>query len=98
MSEKNVQTGPVTIEATVRKGVGKSYTRKLRRGGKLPGNLMVKGKSTAIEFDPKNLSLAVKAGRQFNLVLEGKTIPVVIKDMAIEPLKRAPLHVDLMPQ
>jgi ribosomal protein L25 (general stress protein Ctc) len=98
MSEKKTQEGPITIEATVRTGAGKSYTRKLRASGKLPGNLVVKGKSTMIEFDPKDLSLAVKAGKKFNLVLSGKTIPVEIDGIAVESLKRKPLHVDLKPQ
>ena len=98
MSEKKIQEGPVTIEASVRTGTGKSYTRKLRAAGKVPGNLMQSGKSTSIEFDPKNLSLAVKSGRKFNLILAGKTIPVQIQDLTVGALKRELLHVDLMPQ
>lgn len=98
MSEKQVQTGPVTIEASVRTSTGKSYTRKLRAKGMVPGNLMQGGKSTSIEFNPKDLSTAIKSGRKFNLVLSGKTIPVQIKELAVGAVKRELLHVDLMPQ
>ncbi len=87
----------VTIEAVGRTGTGKSYTHKLRRAGKVPGVLLEKGKSTLLELDPKLISKAWKSGdRKFNLVFNGKTSPVKIHELQIDPVKRYCVHVDLM--
>lgn len=50
-----------------------------------------------IEIDPKFLSVAWKGDKKFTLHLEGKEIPVIIKELQINSVKRTPLHVDLMP-
>jgi len=87
----------VTIEAQVRTGSGKSYTNKLRRAGKIPAVLLETGKATNLELDPKLLPKAWKlGGRKFNMVLDGKTIPVKIQELQVDPVKRHALHVDLM--
>lgn len=87
----------VTIEAALRTGTGKSYTHKLRRAGKIPAVLLEQGKATTLELDPKLLPKAWKnGGRKFNMVLEGKTIPVKIQELQLHPVKRVALHVDLM--
>jgi large subunit ribosomal protein L25 len=87
----------VTIEATIRTGTGKSYTRKLRSSGKIPAVLLDGGKSTILELDPKYLSKAWKScDRKFTMVFEGKNIPVKIQELQLDPVRRAALHVDLM--
>jgi large subunit ribosomal protein L25 len=87
----------VTIEAALRTGTGKSYTHKLRRAGKIPAVLLENGKATNIELDPKLLSKAWKnGGRKFDMVLDGKTVPVKIQELQVDPVKRLALHVDLM--
>ena len=87
----------VTIEAQLRTGSGKSYTNKLRRAGKIPAVLLETGKATNLELDPKLLPKECKfGGRQFNMVLDGKTIPVKIQELQVDPVKRHALHVDLM--
>lgn len=86
----------VTIEATSRTQTGKGYARKLRREGKIPGVLMENGKSTMLELNPKLLSKAYLGGRKFNMTFNGQTRVVEIKDVAIDVVKRLPLHVDLM--
>lgn len=86
----------VTIEAQVRSGRGKGYTRKLRAAGKIPANIMDKATATAIELDPKYLSKAWKGNKQFNLVLNGATRVVSIHELQIDPVRRLALHVDLM--
>jgi ribosomal protein L25 (general stress protein Ctc) len=87
----------VTIEAQLRTGSGKSYTNKLRRAGKIPAVLLETGKATNLELDPKLLPKAWKfGGRKFNMVLDGKTIPVKIQELQVDPVKRHALHVDLM--
>ena len=87
----------VTIEATLRTGTGKSYTHKLRKAGKIPAVMLDAGKATNLELDPKLLPKAWKfGGRKFNLVLDGKTIPVKIQELQVDPVRRHALHVDLM--
>ena len=88
----------VAIEATLRTGKGKTYTRKLRRDGKVPAVLNSKGKSTLLELDPKLLSRAWRdCGKQFDLVLGGQTQRVEITELQVHPVKRLALHVDLTP-
>ena len=87
----------VSIEAALRTGTGKSYTRKLRKAGKIPAVLLENGKSTTLELDPKLLPKAWKSGdRKFNMVLEGKTVAVKIQELQVDPVRRSALHVDLM--
>ena len=91
MSEK------VTIEGKAREGRGKGYARKLRASNMIPANLIGAAKSTPIELDPKWLSKAWKQNdRKFDLVLNGETKTVVIKELQVHPVKRNALHVDLM--
>jgi ribosomal protein L25 (general stress protein Ctc) len=86
-----------TIEASHRTGTGKGYNNKLRRGGKVPAVFLNNGKSTLLELDPKLLPKAWKqGGRKFNMVLDGKTTPVKIHELQVDPVKRFCLHVDLM--
>ncbi len=75
---------------------GKGYARKIRRQGKIPANILDKAQSEMIELDPKWLSKAWKSGKKFSLNLDGKTRTVTIKELQIDPVKRAPLHVDLV--
>ncbi len=90
-------TTQITIESARRTETGKSYTRKLRKAGKVPAVLLDKGKSSLIELDPKQLPKAWKSNdRKFNLVLDGKTSLVKIQELQVDPVKRHCLHVDLM--
>lgn len=93
MSETNTL---ITIEATIRTGIGKSYTRKLRKAGKVPGIILSKGKTTMIEFDPKLLPKAYKASKTFSLKMDGGAKTVKIHELHVDPVSRAPLHVDLV--
>ncbi len=86
----------VTIEGQLRKESGKSYCRKVRKRGLIPGNLMEKARSTMIELDPKLLSKAWLGDKKFNLVLAGVSKTVMIHELQIHPLKRSALHVDLV--
>ena len=91
------ETIEVSIEASRRTGTGKSYTRKLRAGGKVPAVLLDNGSSTLLELDPKLLPKAWKSGgRKFNMVLDGKTTLVKIQELQIHPVRRTAVHVDLM--
>ena len=86
----------VTIEGKLREETGKGAARKLRAAGMIPANLLEKGKATSISIDPKWLSKAWQNGKQFNLVLDGATKKVTIKELQINAVKRSALHVDLM--
>jgi large subunit ribosomal protein L25 len=86
----------ITIEAVARSGRGKEYAKKIRREGRIPANIIDQAKSTAIELDPKWLSKAWLTGKTFQLVFEGKTRGVRIHELQINPVKRTPLHIDLM--
>jgi ribosomal protein L25 (general stress protein Ctc) len=86
----------VTIEAKRRETISKSYNNKLRAEGKMPGNLLDKGKSIPVEFDPKFLSRAWQNGKRFNMKFEGSERVVKITELQINAVKRIPLHVDLM--
>ncbi len=86
----------ITIEANARTGTGKSYCRKLRKEGKIPGVIIGNAESKMIELNPKWLPRAYKEGRQFDLSMDGEVKRVKIQEVAIDPIKRDPLHVDLM--
>ncbi len=97
MSEKTEKSN-VTIEGSARTATGKSYTRKLRKAGKIPAVLNSKGQSTMLELDPKMLPRAWKdGGKQFTLVFGGQTQRVQITELQLHPVKRVALHVDLQP-
>jgi ribosomal protein L25 (general stress protein Ctc) len=86
----------VTISANKREGRGKGYCRKLRAKGLIPANLIIKTGSVSLELDPKWLSKAWKAGKQFNLEIDGQAKMVKIQELQLNAVKRQPLHVDLM--
>ncbi len=87
----------LVIEASERKETGKGYSRKLRRSGKIPANLLGKAKSTPLELNPKLLSKAWQSeGRKFQLKLDSGVKEVTIKELQIHPVKRTAIHVDLM--
>jgi ribosomal protein L25 (general stress protein Ctc) len=86
----------VTIEGQLRSRIGSSASRKLRKSGMLPGNLMDKGKATAIEINPKLLGKACKSGNKFSLNLGGSTKTVSIKELQVDPIRREPVHIDLV--
>lgn len=89
---------PVVIEGKPRTETGKSFTRKLRKAGRVPGVLNSKGKSTLLDIDPKWLSKAWRdGGRQFHLDFQGQRSLVKIVELQIDPVKRLALHVDLAP-
>ena len=86
----------MTIAATRREQTGKGYARKLRRADKLPGVVLDRGKSTAIELDPKLLGKVWQSGKRFVLQLDGETHNALLHEVQIDAVKRTPLHVDIM--
>lgn len=86
-----------TLNAEKREIVGK-HVKKLRREGKLPANVYGKGlSSTAIQVQTKefeNLFKEVGETGLVDLVFEGKSHPVLVKNLQLEYPLRTPLHVD----
>lgn len=86
-----------TLNAEKREIVGK-HVKKLRREGKLPANVYGKGlPSTAIQVQTKefeNLFKEVGETGLVDLVFEGKSHPVLVKNLQLEYPLRTPLHVD----
>ena len=86
----------IKIEGKVRTAVGSSAAQKSRKAGMLPGNLQDKGKSTPIEINPKYLGKACKAGNKFELDLGGNVRKVSIQELQVDPIRREPVHIDLV--
>ena len=86
----------VTIEGQARRGLGKSNSRKIRKDGWVPANLNINGKNEVLEISPKWLGKAYKMGKQFNLVYNGETRQVKVIELQIDPVRRVPLHVDIV--
>lgn len=104
MTEANTasaaEAGPVkylTIAAKAREGRGKGYSRRLRRAGMIPGNLVEHGKSTPIELEPKLLAKLGPTRGVFDLDFDGQVRRVKVQEMQLEAVKREPQHVDLVP-
>ena len=85
----------VTIQAETRQETGKGVSRKLRKQGLIPGNVLGK-ECVKIFLDPKWLSKAWKADKTFEMTLSGVTKTVKIQELQVHPVKRTALHVDLM--
>ncbi len=88
----------LTIKGRLRKDdeKGKNFCRRLRLQGDVPANLMDKTKSTPLILEAKQLPIAWKNGKTFQLELDGGVKSVVIKELQIDAVKRSAVHVDLM--
>ncbi len=90
-----------TLQAEVRAGRGKGPARRLRAQGKLPAVVYGPGiEPTPLTVDPEALEGHLRAayGRNtlFNLAFEGKEVVAMVKDIVVEPVGRALLHVDFV--
>lgn len=88
----------ITIKGRLRKDdeKGKNFCRRLRLQGQVPANLLDKTKSVPLALEAKQLPLAWKNGKTFQLELDGALKSVLIKELQIDPVKRSAIHVDLM--
>lgn len=92
------------LEIEVREGKGKSFTRKLRRDGAIPGIFYGPDiESVSIVLDPKSLREAISTSSGMNTILDikskskdldGRT--AMLKDYQENPLKSGFIHADLM--
>ena len=89
----------IAIKAESRKGQGTGASRRLRRADKVPGIIYGGGKdATVIELDHNNLYHKLKLeafhASILDMELEGKTEPVLLRDVQMHAWKQIVLHVD----
>ncbi len=85
----------------IRTDIGKEAARRVRNAGRVPGVLYGPGveEPKAISLDPKDMLPHVireSEGRLFDLILDGKTIQVFIKEFQVHPIRKNLIHMDLM--
>ncbi|MDO5689838.1 MAG: 50S ribosomal protein L25 [Tissierellia bacterium] len=88
----------IKLQAQVREGKGKNKVDKLRAEQNIPGVIYGKGEENlAIQMIEKELHKAfLSAGSSviLDIVLDGKTIPVLFKEVQKHPYKNQYTHVD----
>ena len=89
----------IAIKAESRKGQGTGASRRLRRADKVPGIIYGGGKdATVIELDHNNLYHKLKLeafhASILDMEFEGKTEPVLLRDVQMHAWKQIVLHVD----
>jgi len=88
------------IKASARQRSGKGGARSIRRGGAVPGIVYGGGSDPeTIALDRRELGLLMQRGRVFSTVfelsLDGTKVQVIPREVQLDPVKDAPLHVDL---
>lgn len=89
----------ITIKAETRKGQGTGASRRLRRADKVPGIVYGGGTdASVIELDHNNLYHKLKLeafhASILDMELDGKTQPVLLRDVQMHAWKQIVLHVD----
>jgi large subunit ribosomal protein L25 len=98
--------GENRLRVELRQGTGKGVARKLRAAGRIPAVLYGRGKpSTALALDPRELERLLAASETgintlIDLEIAGahdrEERVVLVKELQREPVRGAPLHVDLL--
>ncbi|MEO0321562.1 MAG: 50S ribosomal protein L25 [Myxococcota bacterium] len=88
-----------TLQAEVREERGKGPARRLRAQGMLPAVFYGPGvEPTALTVSPKDLEKALRGdfGRNtlFTLSFAGKEELAMVRELVVDPVSRAPVHVD----
>lgn len=90
----------VTLPAEIRTRLGKGGARQLRRAGKIPAILYGSAEPPVPIAVEKGRVLEIfrKYGHTsiFSLALDGRTVPVIIKDWQLDPVTGVLLHVDFL--
>lgn len=89
-----------TLEVEVRELSGKGPARQLRAQGRIPGVFYGPGvDTTKLSLSPKELvkglSTPHRRNAVFSITVNGTEEHVMVKDVAVHPVTRQPLHVDL---
>jgi large subunit ribosomal protein L25 len=91
-------TGSTKIEVRRREAGSSRETRRLRRGGRIPGVLYgLGGDPVAFDADERELRNALMhRGAVLDLVMDGSGEPVVLKEAQRHPVRGDLVHVDLV--
>jgi large subunit ribosomal protein L25 len=88
------------LDSEVRSDTGKNVVGRLRRAGKIPGNVIFGGKSTVISFAGQEFYKLMQAGLRTSSVIQldvqggDASGRVIIKEIQREPVSGNVLHVD----
>ena len=91
----------LTLPAETRERAGKGASRALRRDGRVPAVVYGNNEAPAsIHVEEKELRRQLGTGHFFNSIVEvvigGKTVRTLPKDVAFHPVSDRPLHVDFL--
>jgi large subunit ribosomal protein L25 len=92
----------ITLNASVRDGIGKGFARRLRAQGRIPVAVYGEGKDpVAVSVNVKELAQILRSETGHNSIFSlvvGDAAPttVIIKDWYVDPVKGKLLHADLM--
>ena len=89
------------LTAELREGVGKGASRALRREGRVPAVIYGgKEEPTTVHLEEKELVKQLGTGHFMNSIVmikaDGKTHRTLPKDVAFDPVKDRPIHVDFL--
>jgi large subunit ribosomal protein L25 len=97
--------GDWSLEVELREGTGKGVARKLRAAGRIPGVLYGRGKAPqSVALDPRALERVITASEAgMNTLIDLNVVGsreraervVLVKELQRDPVRGAPLHVDL---
>ena len=86
------------LEGIVRDSISKQATKQLRRDGYLIANIYGKGLdnvNAAFKNNDYIRTLKAKDGLSFDVKVDGKKLPVVVKEYQVHPITGTLVHVDL---
>ena len=91
----------LTLPAEARERAGKGASRHLRREGRVPAVIYGgKDEPVMIHVEAKELVRQLMTGHFMNSIVEidlgGKSIRTLPKDVALDPVRDAPIHVDFL--
>jgi len=92
-------TNRPTIEVSVREEFGSRVSRRLRKSGKVPGVVYGAPDGSCINFaaDARELRRVLLAGSAvFDVAVDGKARPVIVKDQHHHPIRDHVIHIDLL--
>ena len=87
-----------TLKAEVRESTGKSYARKIRKDGKVPGIFYIHGKDNiALLFEEKELSKLLSSQHSIiTLKIDRQSKQCLVREVQNDPITGGVLHIDLM--
>jgi large subunit ribosomal protein L25 len=87
-----------TLDVEPREVEGSRATRRLRRAGFVPGVVYGGGEDCrAFRADAHSIERLLHSGAAvFDLKLDGKAIPVIVKDQQLHPVRSDLMHIDML--